>query len=65
MPAPMDTSAFAEWLSVDERLRRMIERQDRARQAEGAPDVPVQTEPDGRTVPPPAAVSPSPRRVRS
>jgi hypothetical protein len=48
MPGAIDTRAFAEWLSVDERFRRVIERRDEARAAEGAPVAPVRTEPDGR-----------------
>jgi hypothetical protein len=48
MHGTIDTRAFAEWLSVDERFRRVIERRDQARAAEGAPVAPARAEPDGR-----------------
>jgi hypothetical protein len=52
MEGGMDTAAFADWLSVDERLRRAIEKKKR----EQPPDGGEATAPP----PPPPASSPAP-----
>jgi hypothetical protein len=52
MEGGMDTAAFADWLSLDERLRRAIEKKE-------------QPAPDGEEVagPPPPVPSPPPPRT--
>jgi hypothetical protein len=52
MDAPLDTTAFAEWLRIDERLRRAIEKKEQSEHNSGQ---------NGKTppTPPPPAAPPS------